>query len=103
MDICGVRWISITLSARPPSATPIPFTPHQSSATPQPTLFKFHIISSQFPLSSSSLVDLPLGSYLVKFNETVDVPLDVMGQIFVRSSLFRCGALLSTGVMDSAF
>ncbi|CAF9920087.1 hypothetical protein IMSHALPRED_004812 [Imshaugia aleurites] len=43
------------------------------------------------------------GSYLVEFNESVDVPLDLVGQIFVRSSLFRSGALLSAGVMDSGY
>ncbi|EAL86973.1 putative dUTP diphosphatase Dut [Aspergillus fumigatus Af293] len=31
------------------------------------------------------------------------VPLDMMGQIFVRSSLFRSGVLLTTGVMDSGY
>jgi dUTP pyrophosphatase len=46
---------------------------------------------------------LPIGSYLVEFNETVSVPLDTMGQLFVRSSLFRSGALLSAGVMDSGY
>lgn len=51
----------------------------------------------------SGFVDLPLGSYLVEFNETVYMPLDVMGQIFVRSSLFRSGALLSAGVMDCGY
>ncbi len=39
----------------------------------------------------------------MEFNETVDVPLDLMGQMFVRSSLFRSGALLSAGVMDSGY
>ena len=43
------------------------------------------------------------GAYLVEFNETVDMPLSLMGQIFVRSSLFRSGALLSAGVMDSGY
>ena len=41
------------------------------------------------------------GAYPVEFNETVDTPLSLMGQIFVGSSLFRSGALLSTGVMYS--
>lgn len=50
-----------------------------------------------------SSIHLPFGSYLVEFNETVSVPLDVMGEIFVRSSLFRSGALLSAGVMDSGY
>jgi len=53
--------------------------------------------------TDDSSVLLKPGSYLVDFNETVDVPLDLMGQIFVRSSLFRSGALLSAGVMDSGY
>jgi len=48
-------------------------------------------------------VMLEAGSYLVEFNEIVNVPLDLMGQIFVRSSLFRSGALLSAGVMDCGY
>lgn len=46
---------------------------------------------------------LKSGAYLVKFNETVDTPLSLVGQIFVRSSLFRSGALLSAGLMDSGY
>lgn len=42
----------------------------------------------------------PLSSEL---SETVDTPLSLMGQIFVRSSLFRSGALLSVRVMDSGY
>ncbi|KAM5433922.1 putative dUTP diphosphatase [Microsporum ferrugineum] len=49
------------------------------------------------------VVDLLQGSYLVEFNETVSVPLDVMGQLYVRSSLFRSGALLNAGVMDAGY
>ncbi|KAL8938154.1 MAG: hypothetical protein Q9211_003338 [Gyalolechia sp. 1 TL-2023] len=48
-------------------------------------------------------VMLKPGAYLVEFNETVDTPLSLMGQIFVRSSLFRSGALLSAGLMDSGY
>lgn len=48
-------------------------------------------------------LDLAQGSYLVEFNETVSVPLDVMGQVFVRSSLFRSGVLIHAGVMDSGY
>jgi len=39
----------------------------------------------------------------VEFNETVAVPLNLVGQLFVRSSLFRSGALLSAGVVDSGY
>jgi dUTP pyrophosphatase len=48
-------------------------------------------------------VQLDPGAYLVEFNETVAVPHDLMGQLFVRSSLFRSGALLSAGAMDSGY
>ena len=51
----------------------------------------------------AAFVDLAPGSFLVEFNEAVDTPLDVMGQIFVRSSLFRSGALMSAGVMDAGY
>jgi dUTP pyrophosphatase len=70
-------------------------------------------VESPFPLirpssqahdpPNSGSIYLPLGSYLVEFNETVDVPLDLMGQIFVRSSLFRSGALVHAGVIDSGY
>jgi dUTP pyrophosphatase len=53
--------------------------------------------------SGHGYIDLALGTYLVEFNETVDVPLDVAGQIFVRSSMFRSGALIHAGVMDSGY
>jgi len=53
--------------------------------------------------SNSDSVDLPLGPYLLEFNETVEVPLELMGQIFVRSSLWRSGALVQAGVLDSGY
>ncbi|KAH8694170.1 dUTPase-like protein [Talaromyces proteolyticus] len=49
------------------------------------------------------VVTLSKGSYLVEFNETVHIPLDCMGQIFVRSSLWRSGALLTAGVIDAGY
>jgi dUTP pyrophosphatase len=48
-------------------------------------------------------IHLAAGHYLVMFNENVEMPLDIMGQIFVRSSLWRSGVLLSAGVMDSGY
>jgi dUTP pyrophosphatase len=53
--------------------------------------------------NTGGFIDLPAGAYLVEFNETIAMPLDVMGEVFVRSSLFRSGALLSGGVMDSGY
>jgi dUTP pyrophosphatase len=51
--------------------------------------------------TSADFVVLSPGSFLVEFNEFVNTPLDIMGQLFVRSSLFRSGAIMSAGVMDS--
>lgn len=48
-------------------------------------------------------VTLAQGAYLVEFNETVCIPLDCMGQIFVRLSLWRSGALLAVGVVDAGY
>lgn len=59
--------------------------------------------TEEIPFGPQNYIHLPLGSYLTEFNEVCDTPLDLMGQIFVRSSLFRSGALLSAGVMDSGY
>lgn len=48
-------------------------------------------------------IKLRQGAYLVEFNETVSVPLDYMGQVFVRSSLWRSGATLTAGVVDAGY
>ncbi|KAJ5178588.1 DeoxyUTP pyrophosphatase [Penicillium coprophilum] len=68
---------------QPASMEEIPFSPSEGNTTPY--------------------LDLTQGSYLVEFNETVSVPLDVMGEIFVRSSLFRSGVTIHAGVMDSGY
>ena len=46
---------------------------------------------------------LPQGAYLVEFNEVLDTPLDVMGHVYARCSLFRSGALIHGGVMGSGY
>ncbi|KAL6801464.1 dUTPase-like protein [Trichoderma sp. SZMC 28013] len=48
-------------------------------------------------------IKLRQGAYLVEFNETVSVPLDFMGQVFVRSSLWRSGATLTAGIVDAGY
>ncbi|OKL57163.1 hypothetical protein UA08_07446 [Talaromyces atroroseus] len=48
-------------------------------------------------------VALAQGSYLVEFNETVRIPPDYIAQIFVRSSLWRSGVLLTAGVIDAGY
>jgi dUTP pyrophosphatase len=87
---CVLKWtspgiIDLDNQLRQTAATEeIPFTAHDNGA-------------------KKPYLDLAQGSYLVEFNETVSVPLDVMGQIYVRSSLFRSGVLLNAGVMDSGY
>jgi len=51
----------------------------------------------------SSLLHLPKGAYRVEFNETVKMPLDVMGQVFTRSSVWRSLAWVEAGVMDAGY
>ncbi|KAK3366775.1 dUTPase-like protein [Lasiosphaeria ovina] len=53
--------------------------------------------------TTSDVIQLAHGAYLVEFNETVDIPLDCMGQIFVRSSLWRSGATITAGVVDAGY
>ena len=90
------------------STVEVPFISHQEqfqnfpaqvhlTLSNDPTMLKKHMQARQ------ESVMLKPGAYLVDFNETVDTPLTLMGQIFVRSSLFRSGALLSAGVMDSGY
>jgi dUTP pyrophosphatase len=59
--------------------------------------------STSYVESDQDFVHLEAGAYLVEFNELVDMPLDIMGQIMVRSSLFRSGVLITAGVMDSGY
>ncbi|KAF8519754.1 deoxyuridine 5'-triphosphate nucleotidohydrolase [Hysterangium stoloniferum] len=59
--------------------------------------------TEDLPFSDSDSVHLSIGAYLLEFNEKVETPLDVIGQIFVRSSLFRSGATVNAGVMDAGY
>ncbi len=90
------------------STVEIPFSSHHErfrnlSAQFHQAIPKDSAMFEKRKQGSHESVMLESGAYLVEFNETVDVPLDLMGQIFVRSSLFRSGALLSAGVMDSGY
>ncbi|KAF1844819.1 putative dUTPase [Cucurbitaria berberidis CBS 394.84] len=80
----------------------IPFKPRSNSGNTS-----LHDVPQQTHDPNVSLskeyLDISCGSYLVEFNELVDMPLDLMGQILVRSSLFRSGALINAGVMDSGY
>lgn len=76
---------------------------HRQTASTQEIPFPFPNAPSNGNNETKPPLDLAQGSYLVEFNETVSVPLDLMGQVFVRSSLFRSGVLIHAGVMDSGY
>ena len=47
--------------------------------------------------------DLRPGSYLITMNETVKVPIDMMGLARPRSTMLRCGATMETSVWDPGY
>ncbi|PTB67799.1 putative dUTPase [Trichoderma citrinoviride] len=59
--------------------------------------------TTELKFDTADSVKLAQGSYLVDFNETVRIPLDCMGQVFVRSSLWRSGVSVTAGVVDAGY
>ncbi|KAG2415072.1 hypothetical protein HFD88_006263 [Aspergillus terreus] len=53
--------------------------------------------------STSQVITLHPGAYLVDFNESVQVPRNCMGSIFPRSSLWRSGVGVTAGVVDAGY
>ena len=51
--------------------------------------------------AKDGVVQLAQGAYMVQFHELLDTPLDVMGHVYSRSSLWRSGGLIQAGVIDS--
>ncbi|HEX77061.1 MAG TPA: deoxyuridine 5'-triphosphate nucleotidohydrolase [Dehalococcoidia bacterium] len=62
-------------------------------------------LSQAMPLTFDALgwVDLPPGTYLLTFNEIVNLPQDIMALGRTRSSLLRCGVALHTAVWDAGY
>ncbi len=58
---------------------------------------------SMLPFDGDDAVMLGPGSYLVRFNETVNLPLDLAALGRTRSSLLRGGAALHTAVWDAGY
>ena len=48
-------------------------------------------------------LQLPAGAYVVRYNEVVALPKDIMALIFPRSTLLRNGATLYTAVWDPGY
>ncbi|GLB35153.1 putative dUTPase [Lyophyllum shimeji] len=51
----------------------------------------------------NSRLHVPQGAYLVQFNEIVATLLDATGEVFVRSSSFRSGAVVTAGLIDAGY
>jgi dUTP pyrophosphatase len=82
----------------------LPFSPGTNpTTTPSSTNPASEKTTQDTAAAENQHIHLPHGSYLIEFNETVSMPLDLMGSIYVRSSLFRSGALLHAGVMDAGY
>jgi len=63
------------------------------------------VLSSTSPLVFDGLgrVDLLPGSYLVTFNEVVNLPRNIMALAMPRSSLLRCGVSIRSAVWDAGY
>ncbi|KAJ5921501.1 hypothetical protein N7466_009827 [Penicillium verhagenii] len=59
--------------------------------------------TQQLPFNCLDQIKLGPGAYLVDFNESVRVPLDCMGSVYGRSSLWRSGVSISAGVVDAGY
>lgn len=53
--------------------------------------------------AANNTVTLSQGAYLVDFNETVKIPLDCMASLFPRSSLWRSGIGIESGLVDAGY
>ncbi len=47
--------------------------------------------------------DLPAGCYKVRTNEVINMPKDLAGTAYTRSTLLRCGVFVQNGVWDAGF
>lgn len=63
------------------------------------------VLSSTSPLvfTSTGYMDLAPGYYLITYNEVVNLPRNIVGLTFPRSSLLRCGLNIHTAVWDAGY
>jgi dUTP pyrophosphatase len=63
------------------------------------------VLSSTSPLifNGAGYLDLVPGSYLITYNEVINLPRNIMGLAFPRSSLLRCGISIHTAVWDAGY
>ncbi|MEM3737394.1 MAG: deoxyuridine 5'-triphosphate nucleotidohydrolase [Candidatus Bathyarchaeia archaeon] len=58
---------------------------------------------NEVKLESGAHARLDVGAYVVRYNEVIHLPLDLLALVFPRSSLLRCGATLYTAVWDPGY
>ena len=62
------------------------------------------VLASTTPLPwSDGWAELPVGPYLIVYNEQVNLPDDVMALAYPRSSLMRCGVTIYSAVWDPGY
>jgi dUTP pyrophosphatase len=59
--------------------------------------------TQELKFGEAGWIDLQPGSYLITFNEVVNIPRDVAALARPRSSLLRCGASLETALWDPGY
>jgi dUTP pyrophosphatase len=89
------RFAGAGLVGRDPSPTPGAAEP----ASPDRVLPE----REPLPFDDQGSLQLPPGAYLVRFEEIVHLPLDLMALARPRSTLLRCGATLHTAVWDAGY
>lgn len=58
---------------------------------------------SPMPFDDKGFINLPVGVYLITYNEIVNLPKNIMAFGRPRSSLFRCGVGVGMAVWDAGY
>ena len=64
---------------------------------------RFLAEATSLSFATDGTLHLEPGAYLITFNETMNLPLDIMTVCQSRSSLLRSGVAIHTGVGDAGF
>jgi len=100
---CGVD-VTLKHVLRYTSAGSIDFSnEHRVMAKTAPVSFTAVGHSTSTDAVPQLAINLPQGAYLMEFNETLAMPLECMGELMTRSSLFRSGAFVHGGVIDAGY
>ncbi|KAL2815867.1 dUTPase-like protein, partial [Aspergillus cavernicola] len=96
---CGVD-LTLRQVSQWASAATIDFDNSNRQAA-RTSILPFHNKSNN--TSSQAIITLKPGTYLIDFNETVQIPLNCMASLYPRSSLWRSGVWIAAGVIDAGY